>query len=332
MVGQPEGGCPDFVFDKFHFLDSHATLLIRRGTSGHGVFIRVRGSGEHPMIIDRRAGIPLDPAWIGPPRGTNLHNPTIWLFVASAGLYAASIWLYRSDCAPYALFLALNCLSLYLAYTVMHEGVHGCLHRNRIVLATLSRICGAMLVFSYPLFRAVHLAHHREPNTPADPDAIVSRPRVLGALLGGFLIYFNYYIVFYRKLGWRDRASLVEAAVTHLAQITLIIIAVVQGWFMALFFASFVPLLITLWFLVLFFDFVPHHPHDSADRYHSTRAYGGRLLNLVLLGQNFHLIHHLWPRIPWFLYQRVFRQTRAQLIKHGCRIGRQTETEPTSRS
>lgn len=282
--------------------------------------------GEHPMVLDRRAGIPLDPAWIGPPRGTSLRNPTLWLFVASAALYATSIWLYQNDRAPYALFLLLNCLSLYLAYTVLHEGVHGCLHRNRIVSAVLARVCGAMLVFSYPLFRAVHLAHHHEPNTSADPDAIVRRPKVVGALLGGLLIFFNYYIVFYTRLGWRDRRSLVETAVTHAFQIAVIVAAIAHGWFLALFFASIVPLLITLWFLVLFFDFVPHHPHDTSERFHSTRAYGGKLLNLLLLGQNFHLIHHLWPRIPWYRYQRVFGQTRTHLIEHGCRIGRDSRS------
>jgi len=40
-----------------------------------------------------------------------------------------------------------------------------------------------------------------------------------------------------------------------------------------------------------------------------------------LLGQNYHLIHHLWTTIPWYRYQRVFRAIRPELEARGSRIG-----------
>ena len=67
--------------------------------------------------------------------------------------------------------------------------------------------------------------------------------------------------------------------------------------------------------------------HDSVhrtahrSRFLDTRIYPSRFLNAVLLGQNYHLIHHLWTTIPWYRYQRVFRAIRPELEARGSRVG-----------
>jgi len=81
------------------------------------------------------------------------------------------------------------------------------------------------------------------------------------------------------------------------------------------------PALIAIVFLALTFDFLPHYPYDSRERFFDTRIYPGRLLNALLLGQNYHLIHHLWTTIPWYRYQRAFRAVRPELEARGSRIG-----------
>ena len=50
--------------------------------------------------------------------------------------------------------------------------------------------------------------------------------------------------------------------------------------------------------------------------------------NALLLGQNYHLIHHLWTTIPWYRYQRVFERIEGDLAERGARIEwRKDETE-----
>ena len=78
-------------------------------------------------------------------------------------------------------------------------------------------------------------------------------------------------------------------------------------------------------FLALTFDFVAAlgvHYDSRAMRFLDTRIYPSRFLNAVLLGQNYHLIHHLWTTIPWYRpYQRVFRAIRPELEARGSRVG-----------
>ena len=41
------------------------------------------------------------------------------------------------------------------------------------------------------------------------------------------------------------------------------------------------------------------------------------------MGQNYHLVHHLWPSIPWFEYQPAYEATKPLLDAKGSpqRIG-----------
>jgi beta-carotene hydroxylase len=40
-------------------------------------------------------------------------------------------------------------------------------------------------------------------------------------------------------------------------------------------------------------------------------------MNWLIMGQNYHLIHHLWPSIPWFEYRPAYQATRHILDAKG---------------
>jgi beta-carotene hydroxylase len=54
-------------------------------------------------------------------------------------------------------------------------------------------------------------------------------------------------------------------------------------------------------------------------------------LNALLLGQSYHLIHHLWNTIPWYRYRSVFAQVGGELAASGCPIGWPLPVEPRVR-
>jgi fatty acid desaturase len=72
--------------------------------------------------------------------------------------------------------------------------------------------------------------------------------------------------------------------------------------------------------LALLFDWLPHHPHTVQGRYTDTRAIPSRVLEVLLLGQNLHLVHHLWPSVPWYRYGVVFREAEHALRAKGSPI------------
>ena len=80
------------------------------------------------------------------------------------------------------------------------------------------------------------------------------------------------------------------------------------------------PTLVAGLFMFYAFDYLPHHPHTSSERYHDTRIQPGRIRHALLLAQNYHLIHHLWVSVPWFRYRTVFTHVEDGLRSKGASI------------
>lgn len=268
-----------------------------------------------PIQIDRR--------WIGAPQGA--WNPTVTLFVLAVcgyGAGAAGMLAGILPALPGVLWLA---VCLYLSFTVLHDAMHGTAHRSKAVGHAMGRVCGLALLAPLPLFRGVHHAHHGHTNDPArDPDLVVAagpgwlRPLALALALPAYRWHF------YRQRLWRDAAGLREAVVSDLALACFLVWTFVWGpagwgsWVLLLWIA---PLLIAAVWLAFAFDYLPHYPHSQQGRYHDTRVYPGRIANVLLLGQNYHLIHHLWTTIPWYRYQQVFEAIEPELRERECAIG-----------
>ena len=101
------------------------------------------------------------------------------------------------------------------------------------------------------------------------------------------------------------------------------------GIFVALSVAGFFWEALLLWYLpsrigvllvIFLFAWLPHHPHDERGRYRDTRITlfpGGTLL---IRGQNHHLLHHMFPRVPHYRLPALFREMRPILEAHGARI------------
>jgi beta-carotene hydroxylase len=271
-----------------------------------------------PAPVD---SIRVDRSWLGAPAGT-VANPTVWLFAGATALLAAGTAGHLTGALPAWATIAVNAVALYVIFTPLHEAMHGVAHEVRWINATIGRLAGLALTVTLPLFRGVHFEHHSHTNDPArDPDVgVARRPRWL-LPVWCMLIPFEYRLAFYGRRLWRSRGQLVEA---------LAVDALVNGVLLATLTTTRAATLAVVWLapaaiavvvLAFAFDFLPHYPYDRRERYFDTRIYPGAVLNAVLLGQNHHLIHHLWTTIPWFRYQRVFGATRAELARRGCRIG-----------
>ncbi|MGH9888808.1 MAG: fatty acid desaturase [bacterium] len=264
----------------------------------------------------------LDRAWIGAPDAGAWANPTVWLFIAASGLLALGSLGYLSGRLPAAVVVPLNTLAIFWLFTVMHEGVHRVAHREARWNDALARLSALPLTFTFPMFRAVHNEHHAHTNDLArDPDFIVARAPRWAAPLWFVGVIVEYRLHFYGRRLWRSQADLVEGIAMDAGIALVLVGALVTGTLPTLFVVWLGPALVAVLLLAFAFDFLPHYPFDTAERYFDTRIYPGRVLNAVLLGQNYHLIHHLWTTIPWYRYRGVFAQIGGELAANRCRIG-----------
>lgn len=242
-------------------------------------------------------------------------NPTLLMFLIAVGLMVTSVLGYwRWHWVDWCCF-TLNVIALHMVGTVIHDASHNVAHRNRVVNAVLGHGSALMLGFAFPVFTRVHMQHHAHVNDPEnDPDHYVSTG---GPLLLIAARFFYHEIFFFKRRLWR-RYELVEWFLSRLIVGSIVYIAIQYHFLGYIFNFWFSPALVVGLALGLFFDYLPHRPFQDRDRWKNARVYPSAVLNFLIMGQNYHLIHHLWPSIPWYNYERAYWATQPLLEAKGC--------------
>jgi beta-carotene hydroxylase len=261
------------------------------------------------------------------------HTPDFaWpTLVLEAGLFlvfAAATALAVAGAIPLWLAAAINTVFIYAIYTVVHEAVHSSISARRKDLRWIDAPAGMLACMPLWLFfhhhRKSHRVHHARTNEEDDPD-IYARGSFLGWCLWRLprtlLAYFNPLQLRRecRRFGLTARERRITMA-GFAAQAAVIFALIATGHGYRLLVLWFIPWWIGQSVMLTLFTWTPHHDHSETGRYRSTRVSlwpGG---NALLLGQGYHLIHHMIPSVPWYRYERTFREMRPLLERQGVRI------------
>ncbi|ANV83802.1 beta-carotene hydroxylase [Picosynechococcus sp. PCC 7003] len=249
--------------------------------------------------------------YLRPPGGM---NPNVWMIIIAVGLIATSVggyWFW--GWYDWICFLE-NVLALHLAGTVIHDASHRAAHSNRAVNTILGHASALMLGFAFPVFTRVHLQHHAHVNDPEnDPDHFVSTGGPLWMIAARF---FYHEIFFFKRRLWKNY-ELLEWFLSRAFLGVIVYLGIQYGFIGYIMNFWFVPALVVGIALGLFFDYLPHRPFEERDRWKNARVYPSKLLNILILGQNYHLVHHLWPSIPWYKYQPAYYYIKPLLDQKG---------------
>lgn len=257
----------------------------------------------------------------GAPDGPMATNPTVWLAIVALCLWVIGIAGYLTGSLPAWMSVPTTAVGTYMGFTVFHESCHRTAHTNRRVNDALGWLPALVLGFVYPVFRSAHLQHHAHTNDHEfDPDHFVARdPSWLLPLW--LLGTARWYRVLAHRHGWSTPGWRRVQAALDIGVLVAVVGTLATDTFTAFAVVWLVPTLIAGMFLFWAFDYLPHHPHDSTERFQDTRIQPGRIRHALLLAQNYHLIHHLWVSVPWFRYRQVYRSLEPELAKRNIRIG-----------
>jgi beta-carotene hydroxylase len=234
----------------------------------------------------------------------NKRNPTLWLFACAVVVFVVSTALWFDKLIARTVAAAVATACLYCLYTVSHEAAHGTAHKTHRVNAWLGRISAAIEGMTFPLFRIIHLQHHAYTNHPVrDPDFFIGRsPRVLLPVWTLVRLTQDNQFMVRNRLWSGRRRQLLEHLVTLFVQAAAITAGLVSGGAQFVFWGWLLPIIAAGAMLQLTVAWAVHYPHASQHPLEHTRMIRSRVLRILTLNQACHLVHHLWPRIPWFRY------------------------------
>lgn len=194
----------------------------------------------------------------------------------------------------------------YYVFTPIHEAVHRSASRLEWVNQTISYgSINLLLPYLSPIvLRWGHMQHHRFTNEPGlDPDRLLTSRWYGPVLLWPFFELF-YYPQYFRSAEQRPRGEVAKVMLHFIVGIA----ALSALFYFAgpeLFLFWLVASRLGLWLIVFVFVFLPHHPHtvlQKDDFYGATSLRVGyeKLMNVLMAYQNWHIVHHLYPTIPFY--------------------------------
>lgn len=244
-----------------------------------------------------------------------LAPPTALVLLAAYLLYGTSIALYFAG-APYLLVLPLGAIAVYWSFTPLHDSVHRAVSRHP-GLNDVVGFLGCFLLLpgiTARVYRFLHLEHHRNTgDADRDPDERFvswSGWRFVYSLTLVDVIWTAWYV---RRWSSRPRTERFEFAAGLTFYLSLHIAFLLSPYATEFLLLFVLPQRLGLFITAYLFAHIQHpegvlqseHPFQSTVMI--TESPGMRLL---MLGQNQHLMHHLYPSVPFYRYDRVYRTGR----------------------
>lgn len=223
-------------------------------------------------------------------------------------------------CVPLYLIAA---ASLHGVSLFTHEAVHGVLSRNRIVNRWMGMICAMPVLQNFSAYKVLHLRHHKHLGQEGDPDHYDNYSRwtwlVFSMHWVRLLVGYPIYIVMIPILGYRQanpadrRWILFEVALLACA-VTLVLSSPVSWW--TLWHAWAVPMLIINTFVNI--RGMSQHtflelPEDPVQGTRSILT--NPVTEFFMCNENYHLEHHLFPRVPWYHLKGLHAEIKDQLTE-----------------
>jgi fatty acid desaturase/flavin-dependent dehydrogenase len=241
--------------------------------------------------------------------------PTVGIYLSGLLVFAVSSMAAVAGWAPVWVAVVVNAGVSYVMLTVVHEAVHRSISTAGWVNALFGRLAWVFVspMFSFPSFVFIHMAHHRYTNDcTMDPDAFATHVRWWQLPFRWALADAFYVIYYIRRLRSRPARELAETAMMFGLCATVVVAAGVSGNLWTLAVVVVIPQRVGLFAMAWAFDWLPHHRlRDTPDsnRYRTTWARVGMewLLTPLMLSQNYHVVHHLHPWVPWYRYLPTWR-------------------------
>jgi fatty acid desaturase len=244
--------------------------------------------------------------------------PTLAVFASSLALWLSAPALVLTGRLGLPVGVALSTLAAYAIFTPLHDAIHRTVGRSRALNEIVGRASALVLLGPLPAVRRFHLEHHKHTNDPAlDPDHWSGRGPAWLLPLRWATQDLHYYFRFARAYRRHRRAERVEVVATFALLVLAALYLTWHGQGALCLWFWIVPARLATLILAFAFDYLPHRPHlitAAEDRYQATHVVDQRALGWILFGQSYHLVHHLYPGVPFYRYRAIWkRELRAPM-------------------
>ncbi|HEX7761631.1 MAG TPA: fatty acid desaturase [Caulobacteraceae bacterium] len=251
-------------------------------------------------------------------------NLAVWL----------SLWpLTLSGVLPLWAAAPIATLNVILAYLPSHEAQHRIIAREGEPLFWLNELVGHLspvpMGMAYEAARLTHYEHHKHANhLELDPDIYTRSDSAWHMIAKDFASQLQTapkmntaYANALERIGTDDARRAGAIALMYALGFDVLLFGFAwAGYALEVAAILWLPRILGGVYIRLFLSWAPHHPAADLGRYKDTRGFRSRLGNILTMGMQYHIIHHLYPRMPLMRHPAAFRALRPVLVARGCRL------------
>ncbi|MEO1303611.1 MAG: fatty acid desaturase [Pseudomonadota bacterium] len=253
----------------------------------------------------------------------------IWAF-SNFAIWLALWPLVFTGVIPVWLGFVIATVNITLSYLPSHEAQHDIIAKPGAKLRWLNQLVGHIsiipLVLPYRVAKYTHMEHHKHTNDPErDPDYATHADGPLQAIWrsiyyrqpradGGLNAYGNAL----QRIGRPD--VVLDGVIYQILHYGILFALAWNGYAIEAALLWWLPRHIALTYIQFYLSWAPHHPGDKVGRYRDTRSFRSIIGNIGSLGMQYHIVHHLHPRIPLYRTPQAYWEMKPILEARGCDV------------
>ena len=253
--------------------------------------------------------------------------PTVALFCFCMIGLATSYYLALSDAMPMWVATVISGVLCFYCFSVAHDSTHGAVSQNKTINDWLGHISMVFFGGFAPLevARWIHMQHHRFTNDhDKDPDAYGHKIDFWFPLRWSNFDY-HYSRYFIQNAGPMRKRLQKSLFIKVPLVLAAVIASIAFGYGYEMLMLWFLPTRISSFLFVTMFVYLPHAPFlatAAESEYKATNVRKGFewLLTPIMMFQNYHLLHHLYPSAPFYHYIKLWNIKKEEHISNGAII------------
>lgn len=262
-------------------------------------------------------------------RVPRLAGPTVALYFGTLALFGAEMYGFLAAGWPLWVTVAMGTAVTFLMFSVAHDSTHHAISTNTRANDFFGHISMPFFVAwgNFRLLKFIHIEHHRNTNEvkSIDPDAWAEEGPWWQLPLRWATIDLWYFVFYVRRIKERPRSELALTFTVFVGFWVAVAVLTSRGFGSELLWGYFVPQRAGIVILAWWFDYLPHNGLTATqreDRYRATRVRVGAegLLTPLFVYQNYHLVHHLHPSVPFYRYVRAWRRNEQAYLDRNAAI------------
>ncbi len=280
---------------------------------------------EQREIISQMRKIPSLADVFGAP---TMAWPTIVVLLVSFGGFGATAYALLTGLLSPFITVPLGAFFVFWSFTPLHEAVHRNLSSTAWLNDTIGTISAQLLLpgFSTSLYRFLHITHHARAGQADDPDIKFNNQNLLLCWLSSaFLdvLWTRFYFSVWSERPTAERARFALGLVLYVAMFA---VAFTSPYALEFTLAFLLPMFLGRIVTVYLFATIQHQEgheqrHDPFGATWMQDVHSQWWQRLLLLGQSQHLIHHLYTNVPWYHYDRIWREAQTRIPTENIRWG-----------